>query len=46
MFATRHEKRKTKRQKRQDSIHACVCYEEENSLGKDDVKLFTLNTSS
>ncbi len=36
-----HEKRKTKRQKRQDSIHACVWYEE-NTFGKDDVKLSLL----
>jgi hypothetical protein len=26
------------------SIHFCVCYEEGNSLGKDDVNLFTLCT--
>jgi hypothetical protein len=29
VFPTHHEKRKTKRPKRQDSIHACVCYEGE-----------------
>jgi hypothetical protein len=37
--------KKDQEAEKKDSIHVCVCYEEGNSLGKDDVMLFTLYTA-